>query len=238
MYSQVNLSLAQTLLSQSDVSDGDKEKASTLIQQAVREAKAAVTLNQKNAEYWYNLAGIYKSLVGVVSDSDVISWSYQSYQQTMVLNPVNPIYSLDMGGLLYAAGDFEQADRAFEETVKNKSDFANAWYNWANSAKKLNKIDVAVARLEQTLKLVAADSGDYETAAKELEVWKKELEEAIKKQQELLKQQSDAQAAAAKQPETLKTQAPLPTMGEEEKVNIPASQLEAPVIEPTKVPTP
>ena len=238
MYSQVNLSLAQTLLSQAQVSDDDKAKASTLIQQAVREGQAAITLSQKNPEHWYNLAGIYKSLAGVVSD-DVITWSYQSYQQTMALNPVNPIYSLDMGGLLYAAGDFEGADRAFEETVKNKTDFANAWYNWANSAKKLNKIDVAVARLEQALKLVQADSGDYETAAKELEVWKKELEEAIKRQQELMKQQADAQAAAApKQPETLKTQAPLPTMGAEEKVNIPASQLEAPVIQPTEVPAP
>lgn len=238
MYSQVNLSLAQTLLSQSEVSDDDKAKASTLIQQAVREGQAAITLSQKNPEHWYNLAGIYKSLAGVVSD-DVVTWSYQSYQQTMALNPVNPIYSLDMGGLLYAAGDFEQADRAFEETVKNKSDFANAWYNWANSAKKLNKIDVAVARLEQALKLVPADSGDYETAAKELEVWKKELEEAIKRQQELMKQQADAQAAATpKQPETLKTQEPLPTMGAEEKVNIPASQLEAPVIQPTEVTTP
>jgi len=238
MYSQVNLSLAQTLLSQAQVSDDDKAKASTLIQQAVREGQAAISLSQKNPEHWYNLAGIYKSLAGVVSD-DVVTWSYQSYQQTMALNPVNPIYSLDMGGLLYAAGDFEGADRAFEETVKNKTDFANAWYNWANSAKKLNKIDVAVARLEQALKLVQADSGDYETAAKELEVWKKELEEAIKRQQELMKQQADAQAAAApKQPETLKTQAPLPTMGAEEKVNIPASQLEAPVIQPTEVPTP
>ena len=238
MYSQVNLSLAQTLLSQAQVSDDDKAKASTLIQQAVREGQAAISLSQKNPEHWYNLAGIYKSLAGVVSD-DVVTWSYQSYQQTMALNPVNPIYSLDMGGLLYAAGDFEGADRAFEETVKNKTDFANAWYNWANSAKKLNKIDVAVARLEQALKLVQADSGDYETAAKELEVWKKELEEAIKRQQELMKQQADAQAAAApKQPETLKTQAPLPTMGAEEKVNIPASQLEAPVIQPTEVPAP
>ncbi len=236
MYSQVNLSLAQTLLSQAEVSDDDKAKASTLIQQAVREGQSAITLSQRNPEHWYNLAGIYKSLAGVVSD-DVVGWSYQSYQQTMALSPVNPLYSLDMGGLLYAAGDFEGADRAFEETVKNKSDFANAWYNWANSAKKLNKIDVAVARLEQALKLVPADSGDYETAAKELEVWKKELEEAIKRQQELMKQQADAQAAAApKQPETLKTQSPLPIMGEEEKVNIPASQLEAPpVIQPTEV---
>lgn len=235
IYSQTNLALAQTLLSNKDISDDDKQKASTLIQQSVREAKAAISLNQRNPEYWYNLAGIYKALIGLVDGS--ADWSYQAYQQAIILDPVNPILQLDMGGLFYAAGNYEQADRAFEESVKNKNDYANAWYNWANSAKKLNKIDVAVARLEQAVKLVPADSGDYETASKELDSWKKELEEAIKKQQEYLKQQQAAQQQAEKkQPETLKTPEPLPTMGTEEKVNVPAEQLEPPKV-PTVAPT-
>jgi tetratricopeptide (TPR) repeat protein len=235
MYSQTNLALTQSLLSQEEISDEDKEKASTLVQQAVREAKAAISLNERNPEYWYNLAGMYKSLVGMVDGS--ADWSYQAYQQAIILDPTNPILYLDMGGLFYAAGNYEQADRAFEEAVVNKNDFANAWYNWANSAKKLNKIDVAVARLEQALKLVPADSGDYETAAKELETWKKELEEALKQQEEYLKQQQ-AQQAEQKQPETLKTPEPLPTVGEEEKVNVPAEELQPPVVEPTVEPEP
>jgi len=235
IYSQTNLALTQSILSNKDITDAEKEKASTLVQQAVREAKAAITLNQKNPDYWYNLAGIYKSLIGLVDGA--ADWSYQAYQQAIILDPVNPILSLDMGGLFYAANNFELADRAFEESVTDKSDYANAWYNWANSAKKLNKLDVAVARLEQALKLVPTDSGDYEMAAKELETWKKELDEAIKKQQELLKQQADAQAVAPKQPETLKTPEPLPTVGAEEKVNVPASEMKPPVVEPTVVPT-
>jgi tetratricopeptide (TPR) repeat protein len=233
IYSQTNLALTQSLLSNKDITDADKEKASTLVQQSVREAKAAISLNQKNPEYWYNLAGIYKSLIGLVDGA--ADWSYQAYQQAIILDPVNPMLYLDMGGLFYAANSFEDADRAFEEVVVNKGDFANGWYNWANSAKKLGKLDMAVARLEQALKLVPADSGDYETASKELEVWKKELDEAIKKQQELLKQQQEAQASTPKQPETLKTPEPLPTVGEEERVDVPAEQLQPPVVEPTAV---
>jgi tetratricopeptide (TPR) repeat protein len=231
IYSQTNLALTQSLLNEKEVSEENKTKASTLVQQAVREAKAAISLNQRNPEYWYNLAGIYKSLIGLVDGS--ADWSYQAYQQAIILDPTNPVLHLDMGGLFYAAGSYEQADRAFEEAVVNKNDFANAWYNWANSAKKLNKIDVAVARLEQALKLVPADSGDYQTASKELEVWKKELDEAIKKQEELLKQQQ----AQQKEPETLTTPQPLPTVGAEEKVNVPAGELQPPVVEPTVVPT-
>jgi len=225
LYSQTNLALTQSLLNNEDISDVDKEKASTLVQQAVREAKAAIELDQKNPEYWYNLAGIYKSLIGLVEGS--ADWSYQAYQQAIVLDPVNPVLQLDMGGLFYAAGNYEQADRSFEEAVVNKNDYANAWYNWANSAKKLNKLEAAVFRLEQALKLVPADSGDYETASKELEAWKKELDEAVKKQTELAKQQQTEQ----KEPETLKTAEPVPTMGEEERVNVPAEELNPPVVE-------
>jgi len=227
MYSQTNLALAQSLLSQEELSDEDKEKASTLVQQAVREAKVAISLNERNPEYWYNLAGIYRSLVGMVDDA--ADWSYQAYQQAILLDPTNPVLYLDMGGLFYAANNYEQADRAFEEAVINKNDFANAWYNWAHSAKQLNKIDVAVARLEQALRLVSADSGDYETAAKELDIWKKELEEVLKQQEEYLKQQQAQQQLEQKQPETLKTPQPLPIMGEEERVNIPAEDLQPPV---------
>jgi len=90
-----------------------------------------------------------------------------------------------------------------------------------------------VSRLEQALKLVPADSGDYELASKELDVWKKELDEAVKKQQELLKQQQ----AQQKIPETLKTAEPVSTMGEEEMVNVPAEELQPPVVEPMVEPT-
>jgi len=221
-YSQVNLSLAQTLFNQKDISDTDKEKASTLIQQAVREAKSAVTLNEKNPEYWYNLAGIYKSLVGVVSDSDVASWSYQAYQQAVVLDSVNPLYSLDMGGLLYAAGSYESAERAFEQAATVKSDYANAWYNWAYAAKKQNKLSAAVSYLEKSLTLVGADSTGYEEATKELETWKTELAK-------LTEEQKAAQAAAANKDNSELTK-PETTVGNEEKVNVPAEQLETPVI--------
>lgn len=197
VYSQVNLSLAEAILKQSTVSDADKEKASTLVQQSVREAKAAVTLDSKNPEYWYNLAGIYKSLVGLVDGA--ADWSYQAYQQAVALDTVNPTYYLDMGGLLYAAEQYESAERAFEQSVTVKNDFANAWYNWAYAAKQQNKLSAAVTRLEKSLTLVPADSTDYTAAVKELETWKAELAK-------LVEQQEAAAKAAQTQQQTQQTQ--------------------------------
>ena len=234
IYSQTNLAIASSLLSQEDISDEDKEKVSVLLQQAVQEGKTAVSLDSLNPHYWSNLASIYRSMVGILEGS--ADWSYQAYTQAVALDPADPMTKLDLGGLLYASNNFEEADRVFEEAVKAKQDLANAWYNWAYSAKQMNRIDLAVQRLGQAIALVPVDSGDYETASKELDVWKKELDEAIKKQQAALAAQQ--QAAEQKEPETLKAPEPLPTVGDEEQVNVPAEGLEPPEAEVTATPVP
>ena len=77
------------------------KKVSVLLQQAVREGKSAVSLDGLNANYWTNLATIYRDLIGVVDGAP--DWSLSAYQQAVALDPTNPSLRLDMGGLLYAA---------------------------------------------------------------------------------------------------------------------------------------
>ena len=213
-YSQTNLALASNLLANKEMTDEDKQKASTLVQQAVREGKAAIALDENNPIYWLNLAMIYRQLVGVVDGA--ADWSYQAYQQAVVLEPANPISKLDLGGLLFAANKFQEADRVFEQVVTTKPDFANGWYNWAYSAKKLNKLEFAVARLTQAVALVPVTSGDYEKANGELIGWKKELE--------IVNAKAKVSAASAegsvepKQAETLKAPEVLPTINQNESL--------------------
>lgn len=232
MYSQTNLALAETYLSNKDISDEDKQKASTLVQQAVREAKSAVSLDPKNPIYWNNLAVIYKNLIGLVDDA--ATWSYQAYAEAVVFDPINPLLKLDMGGLLYAAESYDEADRIFQQAVESKSNYANAWYNWAYSAKKRNYLSDAVTRLTKAVDLVSAESGDYDQASKELDTWKKELEEATKKQQDALKQQ---QAETEKKPETLVPPAEkMPEATNSARVVMPTGTVEAPIVTPTVAP--
>lgn len=231
IYAQTNLALAQAILAKENLSDEEKENASTLIQQAVREAKAAVALEPNNYVHWVNLASIYKSIIGLVDGA--VDWAFQAYTQAAALDPVNPMVKLDLGGLLFAANRLEEADRVFEQAVLNKPNMANGWYNWAYSAKKLGRLGDAVTRMAQAVALVPIDSGDYEKANKELGEWRKELDEAIKKQQAMVEQQQ-------KEAETLKTPEPLPT-GEKE-VEVPKTELEPPkmeenTVEGTGVPT-
>ena len=221
-YSQTNLAIALNLLSGGeDVTDEQKQQAGVLVQQAVDDAKAAVSLDQRNAVYWTNLAIIYKQLVGLVDGT--ADWSLQAYQQAAAFDSVNPLLRLDLGSLLYAGARYEEADRVFEQVLISKQDFANGWYNWAYNAKQMNRLADAVARLAQAVALVPVDSGDYQKASEELTAWREELDKAIKQQE----------AQQVKQPETFTQPKPLPTAGEEEKVNVPAEDLEPPVIETT-----
>jgi len=233
LFSQTNLAIAANILQKKDLTDADKQQASSLIQQAVDQGKQSIALNGLESSNWVNLAVTYKQLIGVVDGT--ADWSFQAYQQATILDPINPLTRLDLGGLLFAAQRYEDAGRTFEQVVKDKPDFANAWYNLAYADKAQNKLDVAVADLQQAVSLVPKDSGDFEKANKELDTWKKELEEAIKRQK------AAVEAQKVKTPETLKAPvvAPTPAVGAEEKVNVPAEQIqppEAPVL-PTAEPT-
>lgn len=233
-YSQTNMALALNLLQNKDATDNDKQKASVLVQQSVREAKVAVSLNSFNANYWANLAVIYKQIVGLVDGS--ADWSLQAYQQATALDPMNPLLKLDMGGLLFAAKNYEAADRIFEQVVTAKGDFANGWYNWSYTAKNSNRLADAVQRMTQAVALVSKDSADYEKANKDLTEWTKEYNDAVKKAEEQAKKQAQTVATPTPTPSVvtqLKTQEPLPTMGKEEKVNVPADELQPPVVSPT-----
>lgn len=235
MYSQTNLALAGNYFNipeGEEMTEENKEKASTLIQQAVREAQAAVGLDQSMSGYWTNLGSIYRALVGVIENT--FDWSFQSYQQAAVFDPVNPNIKMELGSLAYGAKDYALAERFFEEAVNNKPNMANAWYNWAYAAKEQNKIQEAVTRLDQAVKLVPMDSSDYEKANEELTEWKKELDEAVQRYQESLKQQ---QEVSEREEPILKTPEPLPTMGAEERVDVPAEDLEPKIsVIPTTMP--
>ncbi len=234
-YSQTNLALATVLLSQKELNDTDKQKVSVLLQQSVREAKAAVALDGSNAAYWANLAAIYRSIVGVVDGAP--DWAMQAYQQAVALDPVNPLVRLDMGGLYYAAGNYDQADRTFEQVVLAKQDLANAWYNWAYSAKQLNKLADAVQRLDQAVALVSPTSGDYDKATKELSAWKAEFDAATKKAQAAAQVTLTPTPTPTRTVESLQSPQPLPTVGKEQKVNVKASDFKPPAITPMATPT-
>ncbi len=167
-FSRVNLVLANAVAAKSDITDADRQNITTLVQQAINEAKSAVALNPLRAGNWESLGQVYRAIAPLAKGAD--DFAIQSYRQAIVLDPVNPQLRVALGGLYFAKGDYENAVRVFELAVAAKPNHANARYNLAVALEQDKKIDRAISEMTVVLSLIEnKESKDYEVAKKALE---------------------------------------------------------------------
>jgi tetratricopeptide (TPR) repeat protein len=187
-FSQVNLTIANNILQNSlekqnkqkdnqsnQLSENDRQNLYQAIQAAINEGKAAVALNPQKAQNWENLAVIYRNLINISQQADL--WAISSYQRAIVLDPQNPVYRLNLGGIYYSLNNFDEAIKLFEQTIALKPDWANAHYNLAWADYQKGNYQRAVSGMENVIALLnpKKDKADYEKAKKELEEFKKKL---------------------------------------------------------------
>ncbi len=155
-YSQTNLALANSLAGQANLTDEQKQTVVTLVQQAIREARAGAALAPQRASAWENLSLVYRNLINFAQGAD--QWAVASQNQAVQLDPTNPRLRLDLGGIFFAAGDYQNAAQIFNTAVNLKPDFANAHYNLAQALKGLGQNQLALQELQTTSTLVCAVS--------------------------------------------------------------------------------
>jgi tetratricopeptide (TPR) repeat protein len=165
-YAATNLALANSIAGKTELTEEDKQNVTQLIQQAIREAKAAVTLDPQNAANWENLATIYRALIGVAQNAD--SWTIASLAQAIQADPFNPRLRLELGGVFYSVGQYDQAIRLYQQSSELKPDWANAYYNLSAAYKQKKELNTAFDYLRQSLSLVPQNSADYAKAQAEL----------------------------------------------------------------------
>ena len=172
-YASTNFALANALATKQDLTDNDRNTISQLIQQAIREAKSAVSLDTNSAYAWENLSALYRNLINFAEGAD--QWAIASYQEAIKVDPLNPVLRLDLGGVYFGQKNYSQAAGLFNQAVSLKPDFANAYYNLANALKELGAFQEAKSAYEATQSLVILDSNDYQKVTTELEEVKKKL---------------------------------------------------------------
>ncbi len=219
-FAQTNLAIANNIIQQvrqegQELTEEQRQQVSQLINQAVNEAKAAVALEPRRAYNWENLAQVYRQLVNLAQGAE--QWTLSSFQQAVSLDSLNPRLRISYGGFLYGLGQYEEAARQFEIAVNLKPDYANAWYNWAHATKEQDKLEQAVARLQQAVSLVDRDSRNYEEVREELAQWKEELGREVE------------EPVSEREEEELTRPEPLPTKQLEEPIEL--SEEAAPPIE-------
>lgn len=166
-YSQTNFALANSIAGQQELTDQDRANITQLIQQAIREAKAATVLNPTEANNWENLAQIYRNLINFAQGAD--QWAIVAYRQAIVTDPINPRIRINLGGLFFALQNYEAATRQFQNAVDLKPDFANGYYNLAAAYREREMYSEAYLAMQAVLNTLPIDSPDYQKAKDELD---------------------------------------------------------------------
>lgn len=172
-FSSLNFLLASNLIQKKDLSDQEKQVVSQLLQQALNEARNAVSLSKENPANWEHLAFIYRNLINTAQGAD--QWAINTLRQAIALDPANPRLRVDLGGLFYTAKKYELAIDLFKSAINLKPDYANAYYNLAYAYKEKGEYQNAVSMMETVLTLVNKDSNDFQKAKSDLEEFKKLL---------------------------------------------------------------
>jgi tetratricopeptide (TPR) repeat protein len=256
-YSQVNLALANAIAANAqnpevEITDQDRTNIAQLIQQAIREGKATVALNPLRAGNWEILARTYRTIIPLAQGADV--FAAQSFDQALALDPFNPNTRIALGGLYYAAGNFDTAIRVFELAVASKPDLANAHYNLAFAYREAGRVDESINQLSLVLSLIDQNTNDYQVAKNALEELQKQktagleatgAKEAAPQGQELIPPQDAPEPIItppidlptdAEPPEAPLTPTPTPEEFEEGEEGAETTPTVTPQITPTPIP--
>lgn len=165
-FAQTNLLLAAALVTKPNPSDQERQTATALVDQAIREARTAADLAPLHVANWEMLAQIYRNIAGSVPDA--ASWALQAYQQALTTDPPNPQLRLDVGGLLFAAQQYDAAIQQFQLAVQLKPNLANAWYNLANAFAKKEMYHEAMQAYQQAKPYVTPGSAEDKQLEQEI----------------------------------------------------------------------
>ncbi|MBU0625096.1 tetratricopeptide repeat protein [Patescibacteria group bacterium] len=151
--------------------------ASALTADAINAAKRATELNPINVSNWTVLASVYRSLIGSTEGAD--SWSRQSFEEAIKLEPNNPALYTSVGDIyLIQSGDAASRQQAGDEAAQAeadellgyavdslnkalalKSDYAPANFSLALAFDRQGKLKEAIKNMETALTLNPNDVG-------------------------------------------------------------------------------
>lgn len=171
VFSQTNLALANALASQQSKESPDptvQQNITTLIQQSINAARSATTISPQTSLNWQNLSSIYRALIGFGQNAE--SFAIATAQQSISLNPNNPSEYINLGGIYYQLGQWDNAQNQFQIAITLKPDLANAHYNLGHALEQKGDLQNALAQYQMVKTLVSNDKLSLEKINKEIEI--------------------------------------------------------------------
>ncbi len=182
-FASTNFLIADALAANPQATQEDKNTIPQLIQQSIREAKAATELDPRKTANWEALSTIYRTLINVAQGAD--QWTIAAYIRAIQTDPTNPSLRLDLGGVYLATQNYEQAIRMFQQATELKPDWPNAQYNLANAYRQKGDNKLALETLKATLELLPANSDERTKVQQEIDTLTAQLKNATTTPQSL-----------------------------------------------------
>ncbi len=186
-YALTNLQIAIALSNKADVTEAEQEQISLLIQQAVREAQAATSIDPLDSENWSVLAQIYQQLIGSVDQAD--QWAVNAYVEAIQVSPADPLLRIQLGSILLDQKQIQQAANLFSQATELKPDLAAAYFYLGQTQRLGQDVVGAKRSWQQALALVPAESEDYTLLQGLLDEIEPEVQQVLQAQQEQLEQE-------------------------------------------------
>lgn len=156
IYSQTNLALANSIAAAQPKGQTPNQQTQqtvyTLIQQAITAGRSATSTAPQTYLNWENLSSIYRSLIGFGQNAD--TFAIASEQQAVTLNPNDPQVYINLGGIYFQVGKWDDAQRQFQLAANLKNDYANAHYNLGHALEQKGDLQGALSEYEAVATLV------------------------------------------------------------------------------------
>lgn len=157
-FSQTNLALANALAINAQEQNASpsaetQQNILTLIQQSINAGRTAITISPMTSFNWNNLSSIYRSLIGFGENAD--QFTILTLNQAIALDPNNPQQYIDLGGVYYQLGQYDNAIRQFQIAINLKQDYANAYYNLGHALEEKGEYAQALSAYNVVKQLVS-----------------------------------------------------------------------------------
>lgn len=170
-FSRVTLAIANTLASQqpkgSPPNATVQQNIITLIQQSINSARTATTIAPQTFLNWQNLSSVYRGLIGFGQNAE--SFAIATAQQSINLDPNNPQQYINLGGIYYQLGQWDNAQNQFQIAVALKPDYANSHYNLGHALEQKGDLQNALAQYQIVKSLIVNDKVSLDQIDKEIQ---------------------------------------------------------------------
>lgn len=173
-YALINLQIAMALSNKTDISPAEQEQVLQLVNQAIREAKAATVLDPSNYQNWSVLAQIYMQLLGTTEQAK--QEAFNSLAKAATYNPSDPELRIILGQLFLNTNKYSEAITFFNQAVERKPDLFIAHYYLAKALIANNQLPEAKSSLITSLNLLPKDGEEYKAVEKELNILSTQIE--------------------------------------------------------------